>query len=257
MKQRTALIDGDVFLYQVAAVCETDTDWGGGLHTLHSDANVAIPMLETRIEEAIEMVEAKAFAIALSDSGNNFRRTIYPLYKSSRKHIRRPLLWKKLREHLIEHWDARLRPTLEGDDILGILATHPDIIQGEKVIVSIDKDMETIPGLWWRNTKDNGEGQIVEVTEERADWFHLFQTLTGDVVDGYPGCPGVGPKKAEKLFEEEGADWDTVVRAYRGADLTEEHALVQARCARILRAKEYNFKKKEPILWTPSVTTVV
>jgi DNA polymerase-1 len=41
------------------------------------------------------------------------------------------------------------------------------------------------------------------------------------------------------------------VEAYAKKNLTADDALVQARVARILRHTDYNFKTKEPILWTP------
>ena len=95
--------------------------------------------------------------------------------------------------------------------------------------------------------KDEG---VFEVTQEQADYNHLLQTLTGDSVDGYSGCPGIGPKRAEKILET--CDWDSVVSAYNKAGLEEQDALVQARVARILRWGEYDKRKKEPILWNPS-----
>lgn len=244
----TALIDGDVLLYKTAAVCEVDTDWGGGFHTLHSDAETAIPVLDGMIDSMIEAVQANDNRVVITDSGNQFRKTVYPLYKSNRKSIRRPLLWGVLREHLVSSWKAMMKPGLEGDDVLGILSTHPTIIKGDSVIVSIDKDMGTIPGAWFNPGKP--EAGIMSVSEEEADYFHLFQTLTGDTTDGYPGCPGIGPVAATKLLDAS-PTWATVVEAYAKRGLTEADALAQARCARILRASDYDFKKKEPILWTP------
>jgi DNA polymerase-1 len=131
---------------------------------------------------------------------------------------------------------------------MGIFATWSKL-KGEKVIVSIDKDMKTIPGLYSRD----GE-TIVEVSEDEADYWHLFQTLTGDQTDGYSGCPGIGPKKAEAILQHpDNQDdlWGVVVRTFVKAGLNEDEALVQARVARILRASDYDFEKKEPILWTP------
>jgi DNA polymerase-1 len=43
-----------------------------------------------------------------------------------------------------------------------------------------------------------------------------------------------------------------VVSLYAKAGLTEADALRQARLARILRWTDWDNKKKEPILWTPS-----
>ena len=41
------------------------------------------------------------------------------------------------------------------------------------------------------------------------------------------------------------------MEAFEKKGLTEDDALLQARVARILRASDYDFKKKEPIMWTP------
>jgi DNA polymerase-1 len=144
------------------------------------------------------------------------------------------------------------RPGLEADDILGILATG-DIkaFDGPKVVCSSDKDMRTFAcNLYnWMKPKDG----IVVIDPLAADRAFLTQVLTGDSVDGYPGVPGIGPVKAAKLldgltlFEA----WPVIVKAYEKKGLTEDDALAQARCARILRTEDYDFDKKEPILWTP------
>ena len=85
----------------------------------------------------------------------------------------------------------------------------------------------------------------------------MKQTLTGDTVDCYPGCPGVGPVKAQRILDEDGDEYDlwlNVVMAFEKAGLTEEDALVQARLARILTTSDYNYDKEEPILWTAPTT---
>jgi DNA polymerase-1 len=103
------------------------------------------------------------------------------------------------------------------------------------------------------------------VSEPRADYWHMYQTLTGDSTDGYPGCPGIGPVKAEKILEggyvvdDPGAvktfnvnlAWGHVVAAYEKAGLSEAVALENARVARICRASDYSIKTKEVRLWTP------
>ena len=158
----------------------------------------------------------------------------------------------KRQEYAHERYKAFERPDLEGDDVLGILATSPVIVKGEKVIVSLDKDLKTIPGL----ICDMREPiTIQEITEEEADYNHMYQTLVGDTADGYPGCPGIGPVSATKLLADVPrtyADmWPAVVKAYEKKGLSEEVALVQAQIARICRRDDYDFKKKEVILWTP------
>jgi DNA polymerase-1 len=92
---------------------------------------------------------------------------------------------------------------------------------------------------------------LIDVTEEDAWRNFLTQTLTGDVTDGFPGCPGIGPVTAKKLLDTKGATWETVKHVYLKAGLTEEDALTQARCARILHESDWDFEKGEVILWNP------
>jgi len=87
--------------------------------------------------------------------------------------------------------------------------------------------------------------------EEGAKW-HLIQSISGDQTDGYGGVPGIGVKRAEALFKENGYSWRTVVNAFKDKDLSEEDALVNARLAKILTKDDYDFKQKRPILWSPS-----
>lgn len=246
---RTLLIDADVVAYQAAAVCETATDWGDGYWTWHADENEAKAKVLEAIDRTMAELEGTAIKLCLTDSEGNFRFGVLPSYKGNRKGTKKPLVLKAIKQWLIDEHDAYFRPGLEGDDCMGILATA-NVIKGEKVIVSIDKDMKTIPGLFVHRLEDG----IMEISETEADYWHLYQTLTGDTTDGYAGCPGVGPKKAEALLGDD-PSWATVVKAFEKAGLTEADALQQARVARILRASDYDFKKKEPILWTPRTPT--
>jgi DNA polymerase-1 len=246
-----ALIDGDIFAYEAAAAAETPINWGDDLWTLHAFETPAKQSLVDRIESLAEDVEADRIIIALSDT-ENFRKKILPTYKLNRAGVRKPMLLKPLKEFMGEKFEVFIRPGLEGDDVLGILSTWPKLV-GRKVIISKDKDFRTIPGeVFYANRADEG---ILTITEEEADRFHLYQTLTGDTTDGYSGCPGIGPVTAEKILDKAVADgvplWDAVVATYAKKNLGEEEALTQARVARILRASDYDFKNKEPILWTP------
>lgn len=66
--------------------------------------------------------------------------------------------------------------------------------------------------------------------------------------------PGIGPKKAADLLDPFfGIDeaWPKVVAAFKKAGFGEDEALVQARCARILRNGEFNFKTQKVALWKP------
>lgn len=249
MDEVTLLIDGDIVCYEAASAVEQETDWGDDLWTLHSDLAEAKAMVMAKLLGWQGRYSAN-LVIAFSDS-LNFRKGVYPEYKSNRKSKRKPLAYKALKRWIEGEFITYQRPSLEGDDVLGILATHPTVIKGRKIIVSIDKDMKTIPGYVWNTDKDD---QPRFYDEHEANYWHMFQTLTGDTTDGYPGCPGMGPVKAEKLLNEcPGTDWWlAIVDAYAKKGLTEADALVQARCARILRYTDYDLKKKEVKLWSPT-----
>lgn len=252
----TLLIDADVVAYQAASSVEVATHWGEGYWTWHCDENEVKAVVRDQIDRYMDELHGDAYKLCLTDSEGNFRFGVLPTYKGNRANVKKPLVLKAIKQWMIDDLGAYFRPGLEGDDCMGILATVKG--KDDRIIVSIDKDMKTIPGLFYRDVAD---AHVVEISEAEADYWHLYQTLTGDTTDGYSGCPGVGPKKAEAILGDwrsasEDTDfprmWDAVVKAYEKAGLSENEALVQARVARILRATDYDFKKKEPILWQPS-----
>ena len=115
------------------------------------------------------------------------------------------------------------------------------------VLVSPDKDMEQIPCRIY-NLK-----QEFTQTAEDAERKLWHQCLTGDSTDGYKGCPGVGPKTADYVLNNrEGTYWDACLDAYLEKGQTEEDALKNLRLARILQVTDWDDKKQEPILYTPS-----
>ena len=97
------------------------------------------------------------------------------------------------------------------------------------------------------------EDGVTKSTVKEAAHFHAVQTLSGDTVDGYSGCPKVGPVSAEKILKDlEVKDyWAAIVAAYEKAGLTEDEALLNARMAYILQAKDYNKKEGKVKLWRP------
>ena len=269
---RILLLDGDTVVYQAGREAERATNWGDGLWTNWAeerDGADAVDALVSRIQEG---TNADRVIVALSDyEHTGWRYGVMPTYKAGRVGKKsgngRPLLWQFLREHFQTNYETHIRPTLEGDDVLGILATHPRALpqESEKIICSIDKDLQTIPGFHLNFTKSvTAFGwEVKEVSRPEADHYHLYQTLMGDATDGYPGCPGVGKVTAAKILEpfygiESGyewfdvpAAWGSVVKTYEKAGLTEADALQNARVARICRASDYDYQKKEVILWNP------
>ena len=246
--KRTLLIDGDIVLYEVTIASEFAVDWGDDMWTLHSDLKQAKERFDCWVADMQEKVGSDSSVIAFSGQ-SNWRKSVLPTYKANRKKKRKPLIFKPLKDYVRGRYTVYEFDALEGDDVLGLLSGSPGLggIKGEKVVVTIDKDLMTIPGFhYYPNRPDDG---IIEVSEDQADYNHLLQSLSGDAVDGYSGCPGIGPKRAAAALKD--PSWESVVDVYRSAGLEEEDALVQARVARILRWGEFDIKKEEVKLWQP------
>jgi DNA polymerase-1 len=260
MTKPILLIDGDMLVYRALAGTEVETNWGDDIWTLHSNEREGWEKILHRlgvISEKLGVGPQGGSALVLCFTGaNNFRKKLYPPYKGNRAHVRKPLGYKAMVERLMGPavpgvilYKVLRHEGIEADDVMGILATKPGN-EGRTIIVSDDKDMRSLPGKLWRENGDP-EREVIEITEAEADRYHLLQTLVGDQSDNYPGCPGIGPKKAEGVLKGDNP-WAAIVAAYTKAGLTEEDALVQARVARILRWSDWCHETKQPKLWSPS-----
>lgn len=269
---RTVLIDADPLVISCGIVNEFEQEWDDDVWTLSCN----VRQVKADVMDAAERIKKDLKAdemILFISQGRTFRHDLSPAYKAGRG--RKPVGTNEVKRWLVEEMGAKLKPGIEADDALGIMATHPTLIKGEKIVASVDKDLKTIPGKLYR------DGVVTDITPEDAEKFFLMQTLMGDPTDGYPGCPGVGPVRAELALSEllavepyehtfksgprKGTSetryrdipardrWHVVTSHFEAAGLTEDDALLQARLARILHYTDYDFKKKEPILWTPTI----
>lgn len=252
------LIDADEYLFNACVVTEVDIRWDDYNHVLQANEAEAWDNFSGAIDRLAQKFNTQDITLCFSGtySTPNFRLAVDPSYKASRQDKRKPLCYASLREEAEGTYDTQSFPGLEADDVMGILATKPKA-RGAKaapdcIIVSQDKDLKTIPCRVWTGEK------MLNVTPEEAARFHMFQTLTGDPVDGFKGCPGVGKVTAEKVLaaaaENNVPMWAAVVAQYEAKGLTETDALVQARLARILRWQDWDRKSKRPILWAPPET---
>ena len=235
------LIDCDYIVYKCCAAAETEMDFGDDVIVVtsnFSDAYKCVKRDLDRIQSDLGSFDDEL--ILFFTSPNNFRKKILPEYKGHRQR-KKPCGFKRIISELKKNYRVILKDTLEADDALGIYATK----YHGNIIVSPDKDMRQIPGKLY------DFNETVEITPDEGARWHLIQTMAGDNTDGYSGVPGIGVKKAEKIFEEKGYTWQAVVETFVEKELTEEDALCNARLARILQTSDYDHKTKEPILWTP------
>ena len=243
---KTLLIDADVLAFEASVIAEESIEWKEEMWTVHADMALAKARIVNRVEEFKEKLQANDVVMCLSDRAN-FRRVLNPDYKANRSKSRLPIILRQVKQWIIEEYDGQMWPNLEADDVISILATDKEMDE-ETIIVSIDKDFQSVPGIYYDYNKD----ETHHVSEEEADKFHLIQTIMGDATDGYKGVPRVGPIGAENLLEKDGYTWETVTACYEKAGLTEQDALMNAWMARLLRAENYSFRTNTiKKLWTP------
>lgn len=243
-----ALIDTEAYLYRAAAASEFEAEWAPDDWTYLCRHGAAQALFQDSIGEIRDNLPDHQPVLVFGDTVS-FRYGLWPKYKANRKANRRPAGYRWLMQWVelaaqARGWQVERLPDIEGDDVLGVLYEPGD------VIVSVDKDMLTLPGLHLRN------GEILEVSELEADRAFFSQTLTGDHSDNYPGCPGYGPVTAERLMAgctSAGQMWAEVLAAYAKKSLPPAYAINQARCARILRPGEYDFEAGTVRLWSPPV----
>jgi DNA polymerase-1 len=234
-------IDADFYAYRSCQMAEEDLDFGDDVIIVASNFPLVTRMFERQIQDLKERYESDDVLLYFTGP-NNFRKQVDPEYKGNRVK-RKPAGYKRLLNFAFENYACKRIDCLEADDLIG-LDCHLD--PGNFVVISPDKDMKSIACRLF-----NGEVEVAISPEDADHQFHV-QCLTGDVVDGYKGVPGIGPKSAEKILAKDGEPWDLIVQAYEKAGMTEDDALRNARLARILRPGEFNFDTNEPILWSPS-----
>lgn len=241
---RNILVDADLYLFQATVASEETICWDidGDIWSLRADLKKAKKAFTERLEGFKERLDGEHLVLCFT-TGSNFRKTVYEPYKSNRKKTRKPVGYAHMVTWAMEHWPSITVDTLEADDIMGILQSAPGY---ETVIVSDDKDLLGVPGIVYRPMKD----EIIDVSLPEADAWFLKQCLMGDTTDGYKGCPGMGPKTAEKVLGNH-PSWEQVAQAYIKAGLTRKDALVQSRCARILRWDDWDQDTQQLKLWEP------
>lgn len=155
--------------------------------------------------------EAPSHFVFVQDGrGKNFRHERYPLYKANRD---------ATPEDLVRQIDPIQRMVralglplvvsqgCEADDCIASLAARLSP-QRPVVIVSGDKDLKQClsprVSLWDPGSREEKLLTLDDFVNEsgvRPEQWPDVQALIGDSSDNIPGVPGIGPKKAQQIFE--------------------------------------------------------
>lgn len=244
--KNVVLLDGDIALWRAVLAARDQVNWGEGDVVASVNLPKAGAHFRSTLETLRERFKTHEVFVAFGDRKANWRKELEPTYKANRRAVPRPLGFTELEEMISVKCKVFREAKLEGDDMLGLLATHPTPPSERRIICSIDKDMLTVPGSHY----NFDTGVETEVSEADAQRAHFMLTLVGDRTDNFPGCPGVGPKKAAHALDLD-PSWDGVLAAYARAGLDEDRAVHQARLAFVLRQGYYSRVTRVITLWEP------
>lgn len=182
----------------------------------------ALHNVKVMVEKALADIDCTEFdAKMYLSGGHNFRYDVAKTrpYKGNRDKKHRPTHEEEIRKYIIRTWDTEVTDGIEADDALGIAQCS---VYGptDSVIVSIDKDLDMLPGL-----KYNFVNEVhYEITEEQGWKNFCTQLLTGDTTDNIPGLPKVGIGKAQKYLDGlPQEDWlEEVCRQYATRSMRED-----------------------------------
>ena len=220
------IIDGDILCYRVGFACNEETE------------KVAIRTMADMLEELIFIELSSNIHVGYLTGKDNYRHDIAKTqpYKGNRKDAARPIHLPRLREYLHTAWDFRVVNGQEADDAIGIHATS---LRDKSVIVTIDKDLDMIPGHHYNPVKK--ESYYIDDKEAIKNFYR--QILTGDKVDNIEGLRGIGPKKADKILAEADTElkmYEAVLKAY---DNNQERVIENGQLLWI--------RRQEDELWQP------
>jgi hypothetical protein len=191
-----ALIDADILNYRIGFACNEESE------------SVAITTMAHFLEDLLLLDLTKVQTWELHLTGKeNFRNDIAVTapYKGNRK-SEKPVHYRLLREYLVDAWAATVSQGIEADDMLAIRATE---LGESSVIVSLDKDLDQVPGWHYNFSKKS----LYHIDPAEGLLKFYKQMLTGDRVDNIVGVRGIGEVKAEKLLKDKNEQemWETCV----------------------------------------------
>lgn len=171
------------------------------------------------LQDVLREQQPDCMAVCFDPKGGTFRHKEFPSYKAQREaqpeDITFAVPWIK---QIIEAYRI---PTFEvenyeADDVVGTLARLADEQGGfDTFLMSPDKDYAQLVTAQSRIFKPKSFGPGYETLDvdavlakyglKRTDQVIDMLGLQGDTADNIPGCPGVGPKTAQKLIEDFGS----------------------------------------------------
>lgn len=179
-----------------------------------------MPDLGPDVTDQDGVLRPDCIAVCFDPAGGTFRHKEFPSYKAQREKTPEDITFAvPFIKQIIEAYRIPILevPNYEADDVVGTMARLADESgEFETFMISPDKDYAQLVSAHSRIYKPKSFGPGYEVLDvpavlakyglKRTDQVIDMLGLQGDTADNIPGCPGVGPKTAQKLIE----DFDSV-----------------------------------------------
>lgn len=165
-----------------------------------SEERAAIGITKRLLNKINDQVNATETKVFLSDN-STFRHIVATSrpYKGNRDRAHKPYHLELIKGYLRNVKGAEVWDDLEADDAISISSYRHDADGDLPFIVSIDKDLDQIPGHHYNFRTDT----LYFVSPRQALRNYYIQVLTGDMTDNIQGLQGVGPNRAEKILGKE------------------------------------------------------
>lgn len=170
------------------------------------------------LEEVLRKENPSHIAVAFDPPGPTFRHEEYKEYKAQREKtpedikLSIPIIKDIIKAYNIDILEVN---GFEADDIVGTIAKNADKEQYDVYMMTPDKDYAQLTEEHIFMYKPRLGNKDVEILDDKKviEKYNLSEPsqiidllgLMGDASDNIPGCPGVGPKTAEKLLQQFGS----------------------------------------------------
>lgn len=167
------------------------------------------------LEDVLKKENPSHIAVGFDPAGPTFRHTEFDAYKAQREatpediKLSVPIIKNILKAYNIPILEVE---KYEADDVIGTIAKKADKERFDVYMMTPDKDYGQLTESHIFIYKPQYAGSGFDVLDdkkvmEKYNLSHPLQMidllgLMGDTSDNIPGCPGVGPKTAEKLLQE-------------------------------------------------------
>ncbi len=180
------------------------------------------------LHELLRQENPSHIAVAFDPAGKTFRHEMYEQYKAQREETPEDIkLAVPYIKSIIEAYNIKLVevPGYEADDAIGTIAKQAENEGFEVYMMTPDKDYGQLTSQKVKIYKPKYGDSGFEVLDADAVMSKYalakpvqmidYLGLMGDASDNIPGCPGVGPKTAQKLL----AEYESIEGIYQNIHL--------------------------------------